>query len=789
MSESGLYAGLDKEGTILVWKEDDTSNWKIISIIIPPKININRVQWIINSKELCFIYKDYLVIWDPFENKVLHEFEFNLISHSIYYYKGIYLITGENRIISTWDGIELNEVSKSGPISWIDNQLFSYPNKIEFFEGELVIREIQMNRQERQLSRQFRKLTDGNLNLDVYVKGDYQLDNIFPSQLAHLIKNKELILILVEDPFIIYQTDEFILIRYFENSKYFLIKNANFIVLKVRDKLILKNSKMEHVIFWDGKALKIKTSDEYFLEDPRSILNAPSYLFANHDHIEYGRINIEQSLLWMKDFHESYTYFDLLGLDTKIVDSVSYKDPKTKIMINKKLNYLLEWNKGNRYPNGLLFLRHLNTGELKLIYNRSDGGKDTTHKSLVIQAWTCIRLFTYYKKRRKQIKLSLSSLYCILDKIGRSTQIESFKYHQIREEINFISYGDLEIENNKRKTAYHGISPIWKVDYERNILITINYDGHCYIWDLINNVPISSFTQGIPHSIEIAPNKSLIAIISFDVKTTEFITASSDKVSTDYPIILLTVHDFGNKKTYRKSMRFPTHMQEFIVQVDYDQAANKFHFQFPSYIDNRNIISVLFDDAVNKFQIINPSSAKRYWQKHDEELSNEGSEFIVTTHPEVNREMRSRDYYILDYSLVRKADDLLIVHAEIDIIEMQQLSSNPLYDESNSIRIQLPFYNDQMKEITILEDTADLLRNVDFINLHPIDSLPKVLELNLNELPTDRSHLDRIKVFILNILKTNSFHTNYGITYASQNYHEFHEQLIEKLREIEVLTN
>lgn len=789
INESGLYAGLDQEGTILVWREDETSNWNIISIIIPPKINIKWIQWVINRNELCFVYQDLLIIWDPFENKLLQEIEYNLISNSIYYYQDIYLITGEDGSISRWNGNELVEISKGGRISWIDNHLFSYPSKIELVEGDLVARDVHMNRHEKQLSRQFRKKTEGSVSSNILMQGEYDFDKYFPSQYVHRFKDKELIVLLIADPFVIYQTEDILLIQYLDGlkNKNLLINNSNFIVINAKDKIILKNSKIEFIVYWDGRALKSKTSENYYKEDPRSIDNAPSYLFINHDHVQNGRINVEQSLLWIRDFYGNYVYFDLLGLKTIIVDSVQYKDPKTKIMINKDLSYLLEWNKGNRYPNGRLFSRDLYTGELKLIYNRSDGITDPSHRSLVIEAWSCIHLFVYYKKRRERIKLSLSSLYCLLDSISRSSHEETFVHHQIREEINFISYGDLEIDINKKKTVYRGISPIWKVDYNKNILITINHDGHCYVWDIINNIPISSFKQNLPHSIEISPNKSLIAIISFNVRSTEFVTGSKGKVSTDYPIIQLTVHDYETKKTYRKSMRFPTHMQEFIVQTDFDEAANKFHFRFPSYIDNRNIISVVFDDSINKFHIINPSSAKRYWQKHDEDSSSEGIEFHITPHPEVNREMRKRKYYFLDYSLVHKTDDLLIVHAEIDIIEMKQLSSNPIYDEANSVTLQLPFYNDQLREITILEDNANLIRNSEYINLNKIMIFPKVMELNLDELPTEGPHLERIKVFILNILRTNSYHTNYGITYASQYYHEFHEKLLDKLREIEML--
>ncbi len=791
MNESDLYAVLDKEGTILVWMEDATSNWNIISIIIPPKMNINWIQWIINKNELIFVYQGYLMIWDPFENLLLHELEYNLIPHSIYHYQDIYLITSENGSISRWDGNKLIEISKAGPISWINENLFSFPNKIEFIEGDLVSSEIQMNRQEKQLSRQFRKIIEENVNLDIFLQGVYDFDKYFLPQFVHHFKDKELIIILVVNPFIVYQTEDIVIIQYMGdlNEKYIIINNTNFIISKAREKIILKNSDCEKIIYHDGNALKVKTSEKYFLEDSRSIENAPSYLFANHNQFQYGRINTEKSLMWIKDFHGSYVYFDLLGLETKIVDSVEYKDPKTKIMINEDLEYLLEWYKGNRYPNGRLFTRNLNTGELKLIYNQSDEITEPSQRSLVVNEWTCIGLFVYYKKKRKEIRLSLSSLYCILDRISRSSYEESFKHYQIREEINFIGYGDLVIEINKKKTVYHGISLIWKVDYSKNVLITVNYDGHCYVWNIIDNIPVSNFKQNTPHSIEIAPNKSLIAIISFDIKSTEFITEDKNRVSTDFPVIQLTVHDYEKNNTYRKSMRFPTHMQEFIVQVDFDEAANKFHFQFPSYIDNSNIISVLFDDTSNKFQIINPSSAKRYWQKHDEDASVEGFEFRVISHPEINREMTKRKYYFLDHSLVLRANDMLIVHAELDITQMKQLSSNPMYDEVNSVKMQMPFYNDQLKEIIILEENANLIRNDEFINLDSIVNFPKVLELNLNELPSNSSHLERIKNFILNVIRTKSYHSNYGIAYASQYYHEFHEKLLDKFRDIETLNS
>ncbi|MHA2250883.1 MAG: hypothetical protein ACXAD7_11005, partial [Candidatus Kariarchaeaceae archaeon] len=486
-----------------------------------------------------------------------------------------------------------------------------------------------------------------------------------------------------------------------------------------------------------------------------------------------------------------------------VIFSDTFQNIITTVYVNENGKSVVEWLPGSRYPEGTLIQREINNPDNKnILYDLSELPRSKSENfelgtskqvsftqdqlqeidasfPLIIPSWSHVELFVHYHGEHYSQSLSISTINLLFNSWSESKHATKLEYqHDLSPSHAFIQFGDLKFTYKGKDLVFEGIAPIWQFDEKLGLLVTVSVDAHAYIWNLKedNCLPIGNFKINIPHSIEISPDGRMIAAISFSISEAKMLgrtptseSTSTPSIKTLYPLINLYIYNVHKQKRYKRSIRFPTHLNRLKTTISINFQEDAIVFSFPSFLDLDNYSTMIFDLYSNKFSKQSVSSISRYWKSHSKnspvnQLS-KGEEYPIEPHPEIKREYSQRPFYLLDKDLIRKSDQILIASAEVAPQIIPQLSTSEIYTLKDTSEIRLPFSPNRNKPIYLSTDDSKLFQIKTYLKLPRLKHFPVFHTIPIVLGGKSIGYLQRLKRFIQRIIDDECIHNENGIAF------------------------
>lgn len=808
-----MVALVDSNDSILIWKQHEDiippsgKNGLIVSIIVNQFHDIQNISWVLGEETLAIKELDRLILWNPINNSEIFSIK---NTDDLYFVKKIedkYIMCTPNGRLILFNEHMMEIQPSKGELIWVnESSIVVYPYKYSFSEGHFIRDDLILDKFDRRAKRFLRGANSRKFE-NVYAIETKQLkqqDYAIPPQYLYQFNDLEDILVVTLEHGIFVKSSTIALLIDYENKSFSKLTNPLSIIMESSNlnnyfKILSPNCEYR-IMQVDNKLVQSKLLD-LVKEDELELNNLIYSLQAeSNPEMDFTHLNFQLGFIWIPDYYNNHVLHDLLT-NTRYFVNETHHRKFIDVFVDSETNYMLEWEKGNGFPEGQLYFHGLNVDKNELIYDFQKSqliheaanlnSLDNTAQlqlveknPIIIPSWTMIDLYVYYKEKKFLTPLSLSSLFMIMNKWISLDSINDFDFVEKNPRgYAFIKYGNLNLKYENKSYFLEGISPIWDYRSDLGLIAVASFDEKIYLWNLDEYLPVISYKIGLPYSIEISPSGRYVFTLSFGL-TNMTISEESRQFSFDYPKITVTIFDVKKNKRYSRSLRFPTHLVSPKISVKLTSEKTELSVIIPSYIDKQSTIELIFDTVKEHFQVKPENSKITFTETHSyrKGLSQikDGNEFPVEKHPEIKREYANHLSFIHEYSLYRKSDNRIIASSLSNTITVEQISTEEIFFHQEKVSLEMPFYNDKMKPIYIDSQYKEQLQSLKLIKLSKSNELPILHTHSLVYRNRNQAYLIRFAKFLENILTSNQIHTPQGISFFAEDIKPF-QSLVKSL--------
>ncbi len=808
-----MVALVDSNDSILIWKQHEDAvppngkNGSIVSIVINQFHDIQNICWVLGEETLAIKELDRLILWNPINNSEIFSIK---NTDDLYFVKKIddkyIMCTPKGRLILFNEHMMEIQPSK-GDLIWVnESSIVVHPYIYSFSEGHFIRDELIANKFDRRAKRFLRGANSRKFE-NVYAIETQQLkqqDYVIPPQYLYRFNDLDDILVVTLEHGIFVRSSTIALLIDHENKSFSKLTNPLSIITESANpvnyfKII--SPKYEYLLMKvDNKLIQSKLVD--LVKDDELDLNNLIYSLQadSKPEMDFTHINFKSGFLWIPDYYNNHVLYDLLANTRYLVNETQHRK-FVNVFVDSEINYLLEWEKGNGFPEGRLYFHGLNEEKNEVIYDfqKSQLIHESSNLSsldnsaqlqlveknpVIIPAWTKIDLYVYYKDKKFLTPVSLSSFFMMMNKWISLASISDFDIVEKNPRgYAFIKYGNLNLNYEDKTYFLEGISPIWDYRSDLGLIAVASFDEKIYLWNLEEYLPVISYKIGLPYSIEISPSGRYVFSLSFGL-TNMTINDESRQFSFDYPKITVIIFDVTKNKRYSRSLRFPTHLISPKVSVKLKNEKKELSVIIPSYIDKHSRIELIFDTVKEQFQVKPENSKITFNETHSYKRSHsqikDGNEFPIEKHPEIKREYTNHLSFIHEYSLYRKSDNRIIASSLNNTITVEQISTEEIFFHQEKVSLEMPFYNEKPKPIYVDSQYKEQLQPVKLIKLDKSNELPILHAHSLAYKNRNQAYLNRFTKFLESILTSNQVHTQRGISFFSEDIKPF-QSLVKSL--------
>ncbi|MHA2090098.1 MAG: hypothetical protein ACW98K_04500 [Candidatus Kariarchaeaceae archaeon] len=807
ISRTRLVAMSDSSNSIVIWNyNEDNQTGALVAIIVDQFTSIEQLRWVHNTDVLLVKHEQTCTLWDPYEN--ISIMSINCQEPIIFakeFDEGYLIVLQTGSIEVFGKGYNKKIPSNRGFIWFRENSIVVYPFEYSFEDSELVHFNLDMERDDKRARRLFRSENAIDNNCKVFIKSDIEEFSSFEIPESYLFRFEQARYINIEvfTNFIIFSTDSFSLLKGGQD------KSPSFLPIQYQRAIYVEDN-VDYI--WrltglDESRISMKNSQllveplvDALADNKITFENIPFYFNADMDpDMKHTLGDMDLGFLWIPQTESSHLFLDLFQ-GTEIVFPETHFKSNLHLFIEPDGQTIFEWLPGKRYPEGLLSQRSIDMEDRNpiILYDVSnlppskssdfesssiptDVESDASSEDpfpLIIPAWTKVILDLEYSDLKRRVILSRSELFLVLDSWSQLQNPVALLYpdNEITSK-SYLKYGDLDLVHNEQTYRFMGIAPVWDYNQELNLLVTISIDGSAYVWllDQITALPIASLSLNFPHSIKISPDGKFIAAVALTVNQQRFSGRSKSKdgngkdtVQAEFPIAQLIVFDLATNKKHQRRYRLPTHLTRVNSSIQISFSGSECTFEFPSYIDINEKVICTYQDDNTKFSIKTESPHKRYWRTHSKnspfDQLEKGNEFPVHPHPEIRREYALRPSMLLDQTLIRKSDQMIIASIENGSSTVDQVSTSKLYSLRETVQWDFPFKS-KMRPIFISASKATRESGKSLLEIARLDSFPRFIKYQLKYGSKDIFLLRRLKEFIKRIIDEQCLHNEQGIAY------------------------
>lgn len=816
VSQNGLVAMTDKSNSILIWRQRDEQippsgeNGSIISIIFNTYHELKSIKWIFSSDYLAIHDGDQLIILNVYENREIlkinytEEMFFSIQRGDIFV-----AFSTSNRI--KYFNIEINwDLQPMKGMIWLENEyIVNRTVRYDVSDKGIVKEDRAEVNYDRRIKRKFKHDIGFEPNeLFAFSQTDYIPESlIIPDSHSHHLRDKEIIAIQFFDDCIIYQTDLGLLITVEdENIKPVFLPEAQTVVIPYtlhKNVYAILTPKLEYQLEISADIIKVQKLKSIIANNDLNLNNTIiSFLIDTELDIAYSKINTDYGYLWLDDLSEYHLFLDLLTNQIYFIQNSIHRQ-NVEVFVNENGTFILEWERGMGYPEGYLLYREItNINEPTVLYNvnykemeEDIESNDETEEEieefgpLIIPAWHQLNMKVIYQKQSFEFSWSKSCIYALMAYWSKQDDLESVQIENTYPlDVPFLKFCNLSVTWKEKKVPFEAISPYYVLNKELGRIITYSIDEYLYIWDLDSMIPSHRIKSNLPVRILEGSNGKFLALISFEISNLEIITQSEEEsaIPTKYPHIILQVINLEKSKSYFRKYPFPTHLVNHHIDLKFDK--DIFRFEFPSYIDKTDTITVMFDLHQTKFLLENRSEITQFWKSHTQGLETsqvkKGNEFPVNPHPELDRDIVKRNFIIVDEGIYRKSDGECYMSIYTHGIKIEQKSNDFVHSHQGKFAYDMPFSSNRYRPIYLEADKFELVKGNNLVNLESLTELPKILEASTVVTNKSEVYLARLKTFVENLFASNVVHNDNSILFYSNSFKRFQKHITPLLNRV-----
>jgi len=571
-----MAAIVDSKNSILIWTQLDdifppkVNHGSLVSIILNQFQDIQKISWVVGEETLVIKELDRLILWDPINNNEIFSMK---SSDELYFVKKIddkyIMCTPTGRLILFNQHMMEIQPSKGDLIWTTESSIVIYPYKYSFSEGQFIRDELIPDKFDRRAKRFLRGANSRKFEnvFAIEIQQLKQQNYAIPPHYLYQFNDLDPILVVTLENGIFVKSSTVALLIDIENGSFSKLPESLSIITendssKKYFKIISPNNEYQLAVvnntLIQNNLVDLLKQDELELNNIIYSLQAES-----GPEFDLTHINFLSGYICIPDYYNNHILYDLLTNIRYLVNETQQRK-FIRLFVDIETNYLLEWDKGNGYPEGKLYYHGLTDDKDELIYDfqKSHLIVETTNSNtvdnisqvrlvennpLIIPAWTKMDLYVYYKDKKFQTSISLSSFFMILNKWISLDSINEIELEEKNPRgYAFIKYGNLNLTYKNKTYFLEGISPVWDYRQDLGLLAVASFDEKIYLWNLEEYLPVVSFKIGLPFSIEISPSGRYVFTLSFGL-TNMAINDESRQFSFDYPKITITVFDVNKK--------------------------------------------------------------------------------------------------------------------------------------------------------------------------------------------------------------------------------------------------